>query len=260
MTARTVVAIASLTVAVGSTGGCLAFYEIPIEIPIQSKIDVSSFDRILVAGFLSGGSDSIDSNTETARLLRSQLRNRQDLRVIDADALSLIEEARRRAGADAADTPAAGATPTGEAAMVTEQDLARYEALFNDAEFWKTIGATYEQPLIVSGSVLFTEVARSGISAKPIGIVDPNTGIEQYRTEPVFRDQRGYAISPKFVFIDGRTGALLHTEAFHEEVYYPVGETTPALSSYFELMDRLLPGFLGTLSSQKIRGSRILLK
>ena len=261
MTARTVVAIASLTVAVGSTGGCLAFYEIPIEVPIQSKIDVSSFDRILVAGFLSGGSEAIDSNTETARLLRSQLRNRQDLRVIDADALSLIEEARRRAGAEAAGAaPALLAAPNGEAATVTEQDLARYEALFNDAEFWKTIGSTYEQPLIVTGSVLFTEVARSGISAKPVAIVDQNTGIEQYRTEPVFRDQQGYSLSPKFVFIDGRTGAQLHAEAFHEEVYYPAGETTPALSSYFELMDRLLPGFLGTLSSQKIRGSRILLK
>jgi hypothetical protein len=32
------------------------------------------------------------------------------------------------------------------------------------------------------------------------------------------------------------------------------------LSSYFELMDRLLPGFLSTLSTQTIRGSRILLK
>ena len=259
MTARTVVAIASLTVAAGSTGGCLAFYEVPIEVPIQSKIDVSSFDRILVAGFLSGGSDAIDSNTETARLLRSQLRNRQDLRVIDADAISLLEEARRRASADAVATPAAAATPTSETVTVTEQDLARYEAIFNDAEFWKTVGATYEQPLIVTGSVLFTEVARSGISAKPVSTVDER-GVEQYRTEPVFRDQRGYAISPKFVFIDGRTGAQLHTETFHEEVYYPAGETTPALSSYFELMDRLLPGFLGTLSSQKIRGSRILLK
>ena len=58
----------------------------------------------------------------------------------------------------------------------------------------------------------------------------------------------------------GRTGAQLHSESYHEEVYYAAGESTPALSSYFELMDRLLPGFLSTLSTQKIRGSRILLK
>jgi hypothetical protein len=259
MTARTAVVIASLSVAAASTGGCLAFYEIPIEIPIQSKIDVSAFERILVAGFLGGGSDAIDANTETARLLRSQLRNRQDLRVIDTDALSLLEEARRRATAPAA-APAETAAGSDASALVTEQDLARYEAIFSDVEYWKSLGETHESPLIVTGSVLFTEVARSGISAKPVGTVDPRTGLEQYRTEPVFRDQRGYAISPKFIFIDGRTGAQLHTETFHEEVYYPSGETTPALSSYFELMDRLLPGFLSTLSSQKIRGSRILLK
>jgi hypothetical protein len=244
-------------VAAASTGGCLAFYEIPIEIPIQSKIDVSAFERILVAGFLGGGSDAIDANTETARLLRSQLRNRQDLRVIDTDALSLLEEASRRAAAGASAETAPGSDAP---ALVTAQDLARYETIFSDVEYWKSLGETHESPLIVTGSVLFTEVARSGISAKPVGTVDPRTGLEQYRTEPVFRDQRGYAISPKFIFIDGRTGAQLHTETFHEEVYYPSGETTPALSSYFELMDRLLPGFLSTLSSQKIRGSRILLK
>ena len=35
---------------------------------------------------------------------------------------------------------------------------------------------------------------------------------------------------------------------------------TPALSSYFELMDRLLPTFLNAMSAQKIRGTRVLLK
>jgi hypothetical protein len=62
------------------------------------------------------------------------------------------------------------------------------------------------------------------------------------------------------VFIDGRTGAQLYAEAFHEEALYPSSQTTPALSSYFELMDKLLPSFLNTLSTQKIRGTRVLLK
>ena len=253
MTARTVAAIASLLLAASSASGCLAFYEIPIEVPIQSKIDVSSFSRILVAGFLNGGSDAIDANTETARLLRSQLRNRQDLRVLDTDAIALIDEARRRVAGPTA--PGAADAP----AVVSEQDLARYEAIFNDAEYWKALGDAHERPLIVTGSVMFTEVARSGIAAKPVPFVDER-GVEQYRTEPVFRDQRGYSLSPKFIFIDGRTGAQIHTETFHEEVYYPATETTPALSSYFELMDRLLPGVMSTLSTQRIRGSRILLK
>jgi hypothetical protein len=45
-----------------------------------------------------------------------------------------------------------------------------------------------------------------------------------------------------------------------EEVLYNSQQNTPALSSYFELMDRVIPSFLGTLSMQKIRGTRILLR
>jgi hypothetical protein len=43
-------------------------------------------------------------------------------------------------------------------------------------------------------------------------------------------------------------------------VLYSANQSTPALSSYFELMDRLIPSFLSTLSSQKIKGTRILLQ
>ena len=57
-----------------------------------------------------------------------------------------------------------------------------------------------------------------------------------------------------------RTGEQLFSEAFSEETYYPTTQNTPALSSYFELMDKLLPGFLNTLSTQKIRGTRFLIK
>ena len=79
--------------------------------------------------------------------------------------------------------------------------------------------------------------------------------------EPIreFANLRGYALAPKFVFIDGRTGAQIYAEGFYEEALYSDSQNTPALSSYFELMDKLLPAFLNTLSTQKIRGTRILL-
>jgi hypothetical protein len=51
-----------------------------------------------------------------------------------------------------------------------------------------------------------------------------------------------------------------HSENFSEEILYNANQTTPALSSYFELMDRLIPSFLSTLSSQKIKGTRVLLQ
>ena len=75
-----------------------------------------------------------------------------------------------------------------------------------------------------------------------------------------FRERKGFVLEPKFVFIDGRTGATLYSETQRREVLYPLSQSTPALASYFELMDQLIPDFLGALSTQKIRGSRILLR
>ena len=73
------------------------FYEIPIETPIQPKLDVSAFQRVLVAGIVAGGSDDVDANQETVRLLRSQLRTKSSLKVIDADVLPLLEVAQDQA-------------------------------------------------------------------------------------------------------------------------------------------------------------------
>lgn len=253
MIARTVVATVSLSALLAS-GGCLKFYEIAVETPIQAKLDVSSFQRVLVAGFLSGGSDRIDPNTETARLLRSQLRGKQEMRVIDADVLSLVEEASERLGAE----PPAMASSDGLTLLSPEQ-VEQYEQIFSDADFWREIGREYEEPLIVTGSVLFTEVARSGQVSRPTSTIDQD-GVERYSTVREYVDQKGYALSPTFVFIDGRTGEQLYSESYHEETLYPAGQNTPALSSYFELMDKLLPSFLNTLSAQRIRGTRMLLK
>src|SRR5437899_1262494 len=72
------------------------FYEIPIETPIQAKLDVSAFQRVLVAGFVAGGTDDVDANQETVRLLRSQLRTKSSLKVIDADIMPLIEIAQEQ--------------------------------------------------------------------------------------------------------------------------------------------------------------------
>ena len=83
MSGRTVAAVVSLLLA-GPSAGCIKFYEIPVETPIQAKLDVSAFRRVLVAGFISGGSEEVDANMETVRLLRSQLRTKTNLRVIEA--------------------------------------------------------------------------------------------------------------------------------------------------------------------------------
>ena len=83
MTARLARTVSSLLAAAVAVS-CTSYFEIPIETPIRPKLDVSAFNRVLVAGFLSGGTEDVDANLETVRLLRSQLRTKSELRVIDA--------------------------------------------------------------------------------------------------------------------------------------------------------------------------------
>ena len=73
-------------------------------------------------------------------------------------------------------------------------------------------------------------------------------------------ERKGFVLSPHFVFIDGNTGATLYSEHYREDATYNAQTTTPPLSAYFELMDKIVPNFLSALSSQKIKGTRVLLK
>jgi hypothetical protein len=254
-------------------------FEIPIETPIQPKLDVSAFQRVLVAGFVAGGNEDLDTNQETVRLLRSQLRNKSSLKVIDADVMPLIEIAQdHNKTANAADNagstegPAVAAVsspavsvPTASQALPLpqrikdEKDLEPYERLFANVTYWKMIGEEYQNPLIVTGTVLFTPHSRSGFVQRDTEVYD---SFGRRRVVPVrtYMERKGFILRPKFVFIDGRTGATMYQEAYREEVLYNAQQNTPALSSYFELMDRLVPNFLSALSSQKIRGTRVLLK
>ncbi len=145
------------------------------------------------------------------------------------------------------------------AAIREEKDLEPYEHLFADVEYWKRIGEEYQMPLIVTGTVMFTPHSRSGIVQREQEVFD---SFGRRRVVPVrtYMERKGFILRPRFIFIDGRTGTTLHSENFREEILYNANQTTPALSSYFELMDRLIPSFLSTLSSQKIKGTRVLLQ
>jgi hypothetical protein len=244
------------------------YYEIPIETPIQPKLDVTAFQRVLVAGFVAGGSEDVDANQETVRLLRSQLRTKSALKVIDADILPLLEVAQDQAQPASAEDPRAPASgtsdrPTAGAPALKnikeEKDLEPYERLFANTAYWKRIGEEFQNPLIVTGTVLFTNRSTSGFVQRDQEIFD---SLGRRRVVPVrtYMERKGFVLRPKFVFIDGRTGATMYSESYREEILYNAQQNTPALSSYFELMDRLVPSFLSALSSQKIRGTRVLLR
>ena len=263
--------------------GCTDYFEIPIETPIQPKMDVSGFQRVLVAGFISGGTEDVDANLETVRLLRSQLRTKSPLRVIEADALPLADIATTEATRENEIAPAnssAGIPPVAPIPTATlanapepktadakksepkinnEKDLAKFDKIFADVAYWKKLGEEYQNPLIVTGTVLFTpnQVAGNVIQNREVYDAYGRRSVIPVRT---YMERKGFILQPRFVFIDGRTGAILYSETFHEEVLYPQNQSVPALSTYFELMDRIIPSFLSTLSAQKIRGTRVLLK
>jgi hypothetical protein len=244
-----------------------SYYEIPIETPIQPKMDVTPFQRVLVAGFVAGGTEDVDANQETVRLLRSQLRTKSQLKVIDADLLPLMDVAQEQSQPVIDEKPAADNGPLRASSqgvglpkqIKEEKDLEPYERLFANTAYWKRIGEEFQNPLIVTGTVLFTPHSRAGYVQRDQEVYD---SFGRRRVMPVrtYMERKGFILRPKFVFIDGRNGATLYSESYREEILYNAQQNTPALSSYFELMDRLVPNFLSALSSQKIKGTRVLLK
>ena len=112
---------------------------------------------------------------ETVRLLRSQLRNKGIMRVIDADTLPLLEVAKQNGGeANAPPVPDQQAVQPPQdqdkpPVFNDEKDLEPYQHIFANVAYWKRIGEEYQQPLIVTGAVLFAPQQRSGLRAARAG-------------------------------------------------------------------------------------------
>ena len=147
MTARLRKTGASLSLALlAAVAACTSYTEIPIETPISPKLDVSAFQRIFIAGFIAGANEDVDANMETVRLLRSQLRNKGIMRVIDADTLPLMEVAKQNAGGSSAppvpDQQAVVPAPDQDKPPVIndEKDLEQYQHIFANVAYWKRIG------------------------------------------------------------------------------------------------------------------------
>lgn len=226
---------------------CLSVAEVPIEAPARASLDMSPFSRILVAGFISGGSEDVDLNLETVRLLRSQLRMTRSLTVVSNDVF-LLDAATRD------DDLSSNAMPASRHVR-SERDLRAYDYIFSDTGFWQRIGEEYPGTLILTGTLLLT------IDRVPIRLrVDPDfAGRDFSKTaDDAVRNVR--VLSGRFVFIDGRTGSVAYAASFREATGHDVSQQVPALSCYFELMERILPELLGTVRDHTVHGRRALLK
>jgi hypothetical protein len=226
--------------------------EVPVETPLQSKLDVSSFRRILIAGFVTDLEDAeVDLSAETSRLLQNQLRSNTRLQVLEPDRPPLqeaLEKALEKIG-------------EGGSYDKEEKEQYRLEAdrLLQDPEFWRKMGEEYQQPLIVAGRLDFGSENRSGFQPDERVVRRPDGTPTMVRGNR-YMERKGFTLSADFYFIDSKTGEILHKERFSEEVLYSEDQRVSSLSSYFELMDRLLPNFLGVITPQRIRGTRVLLR
>jgi hypothetical protein len=243
--------IAVFLLVILSGAGCASFVEVPVETPLQSKLDVTRFRRILIAGFVTDLREAdVDLSAETSRLLQNQLRSNTQIQVLEPDrppleaALDNILARLDEEGAYASEEK--------------EQYALEADRLLEDPEFWRKMGEEYQQPLIVTGRLGFESQNRSGFQAQE-RVVRDAAGNPRLVRGNRYMERKGFSLSADFYFIDSKTGELIHKERFTEEVLYAERQRVSPLSSYFELMDRLLPNFLGVITPQRIRGTRVLL-
>lgn len=229
--------------------GCASAVEIAIDSPLRSKLDVSRFRRLLVAGFASQAEPGeVDVQAETTRLLQNHLRSNSTMTVLEADR-SPVQEALEQARA-----------AQGGGGARVDRDQLRLDAdrLLQDVAFWRKLGEEYQDPLIIAGRLGFESQSRTGIESDERVTPEFRTG-SRYAQASRYLERKGFSLTAEFHFIDGRTGQTLHREKFTEEVLYDEEQRISPLSAYFELMDRLLPNVLGVISPQRIKGTRILL-
>src|SRR5262249_52215449 len=157
--------IAALSAALGSS--CAPNHTVPVDRQFYSTIDTTPFQRVFVAGFVVNGSNDIDTNVETVRLLRSQLQSRSRLRVIESDPLEL-----------------------------SDPDSA------SDVAYWRRIGEEFREPLIVTGTAVFNPVSRARSSLQ---VAELSPASLRHREVPtrVYHQQPGYQLRLTVAFIDG---------------------------------------------------------
>lgn len=216
------VTLGSVTMA-AALAGCTGFYPVAVATRVPAALDMAPYSCVLVAGFVGAGVDDVDTSAETVRLLRSQLRAARSLTIVNAGEMPLTHTA------------------------------------LGDAAFWRRVGEEYQDPLIVTGSIVLSSQTRTADQLREREAFDAE-GRRRVETIRTITDVETRTLTARLVYIDGRTGNAVHIDTFREETSHAATQSVPALSSYFELMARVVPVVFGTLSDHQIVGPRTLLK
>ena len=212
-----------------------SYFEIPIETPIQPKLDVRPFSRVYVAGFVAGGTRKSTATSRRCGCCAASCATRA--RCGSSTPTRSTWPTSPAPTPDPASNGAAGSPPPQPQPAAAAADAHRRDAVRGRTrrssptrEYWKKIGEEHQQPLIVTGTVLFRPQSRSGFVQREQEIFD-SFGRRVVQPERTYMERKGFILRPTFVFIDGRTGETLHSETFREEILYNSNQSTPALSS-----------------------------
>lgn len=195
-----------------------------VDLPVPPRIELGSRKTLLVASFLTPDNQVMDGDREIVRFLRSEYRRRAPLEVLDV-------------------TPAPA---------VPEQTL---EELARNSEFWKYLGRRHDADVVVSGQVSYDRREVSGF--RDVDIVSESTGHKVRTTRFVEEEEFTFAIN--LLFLDGRTGALLHRDNVRRAIRFP-GLSNDPITAFFELSGAISEDLLSALVSRTRTDYRIVFR
>jgi hypothetical protein len=182
---------------------------VTLTVPMPARIDMGGIRTVLVTRFIvDQEAESVDVNSEMVALLRSQLRKRTNLRILDVDPPAL-----------------------------PEQPLSQ---LLANTGFWRKLAETYGADLVIAGKVGFEVSDRSGFVERDE--ISPLTGQRIRRTR--FVDREGILLDMNLFFIRGSTGQLQYEDHLTGENTL-MGTGNDRLSSLFVLYEQFEDDILG---------------
>jgi len=206
--------------------------EVTIEVPVKPKIDISPYESLMVANFLTNRDTRMDLDLEIVRYLRKMFLRVLELEVAKGEPPTL---------------------PTGLGG----------ETIFEVPDYWTDLGGRFDVDLIFSGDVNFTSEDRSGYEQIDLrntyqGRYMRDMGYSPYNTRTIFIEKTGFYLNLEVHLINGRTGEEVYSDKFYQEIVYN-GDGPDDLSVFFMMMDKMAPQITGIMAERKTRVTRYLL-
>jgi hypothetical protein len=195
-----------------------------VELPVPARIDVPADAEVLVTRLITEPTPLLDTDRETVRFLRDELRKFPGLKVL----------------------------PVSPAPAVPEQTL---DDLAANREFWKRLGQEHGAELIVSGVVRFERRDASGF--RDVDSVSAVTGQKVRQTR--FVEQERFALELELLFVDGVSGELRFRDRLSRSAVIAGAHNDP-ITAFYELGDSLSGDLLAIVRGRTQQETRWVFK